>query len=59
MRDEILCHDVRQVQEEDELAVCLWAPLDEDGCLDPGVYAWSEDVFDLEAGPRYYIDQYG
>jgi hypothetical protein len=29
----------------------LRVPLDEDGCLDPVVPAWFDDVFDLEAGP--------
>lgn len=50
---EILRHDGRQVQEEDELAILLRVPLYEDGCLDPVVHARFDDVFDLEAGPRY------
>jgi hypothetical protein len=29
----------------------LRVPLDEDGSLDPGVSAWFDDMFDLEAGP--------
>jgi hypothetical protein len=29
----------------------LRVPLDEDGCLDPGVSARFDDMFDLEADP--------
>jgi hypothetical protein len=55
MRGEMLCYDVWEVQEEDKLAVFfLRMPLDKDGCLDPVVFAWFDDVFDLEAGPGYY-----
>lgn len=48
---ELLAFRIGDINEEDSLLISLQIPVDEDGSLDPGVFARFFDHLDLKQGP--------